>query len=232
MNINPKEIMFGQPILKIREVIKNSMIENAFGDSKADIIKKVANILHISNAATKKIIDQLIKDEYLILNKKKYRNEYYYELVALPKGMSFGNANAIPAISRQKATQMLNDLIKRAEIINANKDLAYFVERIKVFGSYLSDKEKLGDLDVGVKISNRNSGDDFMALFLNRIDVAIANGRHFKSYMDKIYYPYREIELMLKNKQRSLSLHDETVDDVFNHTETRLVYQYDENISE
>jgi len=121
MNINPKEIMFGQPILKIREVIKNSMIENAFGDSKADIIKKVANILHISNAATKKIIDQLIKDEYLILNKKKYRNEYYYELVALPKGMSFGNANAIPAISRQKATQMLNDLIKRAEIINANK---------------------------------------------------------------------------------------------------------------
>jgi predicted transcriptional regulator len=231
MNINPKDLMFGQPILKIREVIRNSMCGKSFGDSKTEIIKKVAIILNISNTATKKVIEQLIAEEYLVLNKKKWRNEYYYVLDETLKGRRFGISKAIPAISRQKATQLLNDLIKRAEDINSNKELAYFVEQIKVFGSYLTDKEKLGDLDVGVKISGRKC-DDVMALRQKRVSLAIANGKYFDSYMDQVYYPLLEVELMLKNKQRSLSLHDLLLDQVFNDTETRLVYQYEENISE
>lgn len=232
MHINSKEVLFGQPILKIREVIRFAMDEKCVGFSKAEIIKKVAMILNQSDTATKQVIEQLITEDYLILNKEKSGNKYQYELAETSKGRRFGIASAAPVISRQKATQLLNDLIKRAEVINANKDLVYFVERIKVFGSYLSDKETLGDLDVGFKLSSKNNGIDFTSLNQKRIAQAKANGKIFKSFMDELYWPYREIELMLKNKQRSLSIHDEKKDEVLNLTESRLVYQYMENLSE
>lgn len=232
MHINSKELLFGQPILKIREVIRFAMEEKCFGYSKAEIIKKVAMILNLPNTTTKQVIEQLITEDYLILNKEKSGNKYQYELAETSKGRRFGIASAAPAISRQKATQLLNDLIKRAEVINANKDLVYFVQRIKVFGSYLSDKETLGDLDIGFKLSRKNNGADFSSLNKKRITQAKTNGKIFKSFMDELGWPYREIELMLKNKQRNLSIHDEEKDEVFNLTESRLVYQYMENLSE
>jgi len=224
MNINPKELMFGQPILKIREVIRLSMSNKCF-DTKSELIEKVANILKVSKAKSKKVFDQLIKEEYFVFIDEKNRQFCY--LSETPKGMRLGIANAIPPISRNKADQLLKDVIKRAEDINSNDNLVYFVEQLNVFGSYLSDKETLGDLDVGVKISRKKQGDEFMEHNYKRIDEVIANGKHFKSYVEKLFYPYREIELRLKNKQRSLSLHDLETDGVFNHTETRLVYQYD-----
>jgi predicted transcriptional regulator len=232
MHINSKELLFGQPILKIREVIRFVMEEKCFGDSKAEIIKKVAIVLNLPNTTTKQVIEQLITEDYLILNKEKSGNKYQYELAETSKGRRFGIASAAPVISRQKATQLLNDLIKRAEVINANKDLVYFVERIKVFGSYLSDKGTLGDLDVGFKLSSKNNGIDFTSLNQKRIFQAKTNGKIFKSFIDELYWPYREIELMLKNKQRSLSLHNEEKDGVLNLAESRLVYQYEENQSE
>lgn len=52
----------------------------------------------------------------------------------------------------------------RAEAITANNELAFYVERLCVFGSYLTDKEILGDLDVGYKLERRYDGEEFVAI--------------------------------------------------------------------
>jgi len=232
MLINPKEILFGQPILKIREVIRNAMHERLWGSSQAIITGKVANILKQPNSVAKQLIENLIQEDYLILKKEKIGTKFKYELTETENGRRFGIANATSPISRQKATQLLKELIERAKAINSNNELVYFVERISVFGSYLSDKDTLGDLDVGVKLTARYADDNFTLHNQKRIDFAKTIGKSFNSFMDEIFWPHKEVKLMLKNKQKGLSLHDLETDNVFNVTESKIVYQYNENNTE
>ncbi len=226
MQINSKEILLGQPILKIREVVRQAMKGRLWGKSKEEVPAKVAKVIKQSEAVAKQLIKELIEDDYLILNEENFGEYFQYELKETEKGRRFGIANASKPISRQKATKLLNELIERAKSINENGELIYFVESIKVFGSYLSDKDTLGDLDVGVKLSRKHKPGDFTKHNQKRIALAKANGRQFSNSTEQLHWPHREVMLMLKGKQRGLSLHDEDEDEVFKIIETKLVYYY------
>jgi len=226
MRINPKDKLYDQPILKIREILRHAMQERFFESTKPLIIAEISKILLQSTAVSEQIVEQLIRDQYLILKEVTAANTLHYELVATDKGRRFGIATANTAITRQKADELLNDLIERAKTINANDDLVYVVERIKVFGSYLSNKELLGDLDVAVKLTRKYEGIDFTNRNQKRIITASQNGRKFSSYMDQISFPHTEVMLMLKTKKKGLSLHDEDTDEIIKITKTTLVYEY------
>jgi len=228
MQIDPKEILFGQPILKIREVVRQAMKGRLWGNSKAEVAIRVAKVLKQPEDVAKQLIKNMIEEDYLILTKEKLSDIYQYELTETEKGRQFGIANASKPLSRQKATQLLNELIERAKSINENGELIYFVESIKVFGSYLSDKEALGDLDVGVKLTRTYKPGDSIKHNQKRIALAKANGRQFSNATEQLIWPHREVMLMLKEKQRGLSLHDEDEDEVLKMTETKLVYHYRE----
>lgn len=232
MQLDPKEILFGQPILKIREVVRQAMKGRLWGNSEEEVTIRVSNVIKQSEEVAKQLITQLIENDYLILTKEEFNDISQYELTETEKGRRFGIANASKPISRQKATQLLNELIERAKSINENDELIYFVESIKVFGSYLSDKETLGDLDVGVKLSRKNKPGDFTKRNQKRIALAKANGRQFSNSTEQLLWPHREVMLMLKARQRGLSLHDMDEDEVFGITETRLVFHYRENMTE
>lgn len=231
MQIDSKEILFGQPILKIREVVRQAMKGRLWGNTKAEVTERVAKVLKQPEEVAKQLIRKLIEDDYLILTKEKLSDIYQYELKETEKGRRFGIANASKPISRQKATQLLNELIERAKSINENGELIYFVESIKVFGSYLSNKDTLGDLDVGVKLTRKHKPGDFTKHNQKRIALAKANGRQFSNSTEQLIWPHREVMLMLKAKQRGLSLHDEDEDEVLKMTETKLVYHHRENIN-
>ncbi len=231
MQINSKEVLFGQPILIIREVVRQAMKGRLWGNSEEEVTTRVSNVIKQPEEVAKQLITKLIEDNYLILTKEEFNHICQYELTDTERGRRFGIANASKPISRQKATQLLNELIERAKSINENGELIYFVESIKVFGSYLSDKETLGDLDVGVKLSRKNKPGDFTKHNQKRIALAKANGRQFSNSTEELFWPHREVMLMLKGKQRGLSLHDEDKDEVLKITETKLVFHYRENIN-
>jgi hypothetical protein len=231
MLINSKDILFGQPVLKIREVIRNAMQEKLWGSSQAVVTDKVANILKQPNSVAKQLVEHLKQEDYLSLKKEKFGTKIQYELTVTEKGRRFGLATATSPISRQKATKLLNELIERAKTINSNDELAYVVESIKVFGSYLSDNDLLGDLDVGYKLIRRYTGDEFSVHNQKRIDYAKSTGKSFSSFVDEIFWPHKEVMLMLKNRQKGLSLHNEETDRVIEVTITKLVYQYNKSIT-
>lgn len=226
MRINPKDTLFDQPILKIRAVVRDAMMERLKSISKDYIYERVAMLLKQPKPIARKIIKQLVKEGYLVLQKVNYINVFQYELTETEKGRRFGVATANPAISRQKAEQLLNDLIERAKHVNDTKKLVYFVESIKVFGSFLSQKEILGDLDVAVKLTRKCEADKFMKVSQQRIQLAINKGRRFSNYIEEIFWPHREVMLLLKARQKGLSLHDEESDEVINKTKSKIVYEF------
>lgn len=226
MKINPKDTLFKQPILRVRAVIRDAMMERLKSIEKDFIEERVAMLLKQTKPVARKVIKQLEQEGYIVLQKVKYGDIFQYELTETEKGRRFGVATANPAISRLKAEQLLNELIERAKQVNANKELVYFVERIKVFGSYLSGKETLGDLDVAVKLTRKYEGDNFIKENQKRVHLAIRNNRRFSNYTDEIYWPHREVMLMLKTKKKGLSLHDEDSDEVVSKTTTEIVYEF------
>jgi predicted nucleotidyltransferase len=45
--------------------------------------------------------------------------------------------------------------LRRAEIGNARDDLLHWVTEVRVFGSYLTDSDDLGDLDLAINLERR-----------------------------------------------------------------------------
>lgn len=223
MRINSKQILFGQPILKIREVIRYAMTGRLSGIKKNEIIKEIATVLGCAIKDVKLLFEKLIKEEYLIFEKKKFRNTYYYEVTETEKGRRLGVTRANPAITRAKADLLLAELLERVEKVNNNIDLVYKVENVKVFGSYLSDQEILGDIDVAVKLEKKVTGEEFKSKSEERIKLAYKNGRVFSNFIDQLYWPYREVMLQLGTRKKGLSLHEE--DEVINRTESKTVFQ-------
>ncbi len=226
MKLNPKDKLFGQPVLRIREVIRRAMAERLRAIRKSILPEEVAKILGQPVTIAKTVIEQLIKEEYLVLNKVEYGSTSQYELDATEKGRRFGVASANPPITREKADRLLKELIERAMSINANDDYACYVERLSVFGSYLSDKASLGDLDIFYKITPKYEGAQYMERRNQRIRLAFKAGRVFPNYVEKICWPEREVLLALKTRKKGLSLHDETGDEVFGKTESMVVYEF------
>jgi predicted nucleotidyltransferase len=226
MRLDPKQEKYGQPVLKIREILRLAMTEKFKAKTKTEILQQISEILQQPKTIAKVVLEQMIKDAYLLQKKKRYAGRFLYELSETDKGRRFGIATANPKISREKADQLLKELIEKVELINENEDLAYLVERVSVFGSYLSDKPMLGDIDVAIKLTRRKQGEEFVELNNKRIALAIEEGRGFSNYVERIFWPHREVILMLKTKKKGLSIHDEENDDVINRTESRKVYEY------
>lgn len=226
MNLNPKDTMFDLPILKVREVLRHAIKERLWGDSRNKVIGKVALILKEPTAVAQELVRQLLNENYIIWEKKKFPDGIQYELIATEKGRRLGIAKATAPITRAKANELLQDLIERAKSINENPEFVFYVERIEVFGSYLTDKELLGDLDVGVQLSRRYNGSQFTKHNQQRIKLAKSSGRRFNNSTEELNWPFWEVMLMLKARKKGLSIHDISEDEVFKTTETKLVYQF------
>lgn len=226
MNINSKDNMFGLPILFVREVLRQAVKGRLWGNSRDEVIRKVAQILKQSTATAQKLVKSLLKENYITWEKENFPEYVQYEIKETDKGRRFSMAKATAPITRTKATRLLNDLIERAKYINENDELVFHVEKIVVFGSYLTEKELLGDLDVGVQLTRRYNGSLFTKHNQQRIKLAKSSGRRFNNSTEQLNWPFWEVMLMLKARKKGLSIHDISEDEVFKITETKLVYQF------
>jgi predicted nucleotidyltransferase len=105
-------------------------------------------------------------------------------------GFAFANARIGKPITRERAEKLLEEVIQRAEAINAVGGWVR-VERIRVFGSYVRGAKELGDLDLIADIK-RPVGDEW-------IRMAKEIGR------DKAMYIEDATVLRLKNRSPYIS---------------------------
>ena len=112
---------------------------------------------------------------------------------AAPAGCTLRMQKDIPPISRQKADGLLNAVIQNARKINADPSVCYNIERIDVFGSYLSDKQQLGDLDLAFSFSA-----DFKDMSHEEYDAYFEKNkiRSEYQYLRKLLRPNRSVSFI------------------------------------
>ncbi len=122
------------------------------------------------------------------------------------QGNALGMAKAGKPVKRASAGNVLRDLLDRVKAVNGQEALAYRVESLVVFGSYLSNAERLNDLDVAVELKPRSSDDaTWKQLCEASLDRAQAAGRQFRNVVERIGRPHLEVLAILKNRSRTLS---------------------------
>lgn len=113
-------------------------------------------------------------------------------------------------ISRKTADKILSEVVERAKEINASPypKFTLFIEKIAVFGSYLTDKEKLGDVDIAILLKGRIEGKhpDSMRDVYECIRLHNKEGK--LDFMQAVSFPQTIIRQTLRNRSKSLSIHD------------------------
>jgi hypothetical protein len=92
--------------------------------------------------------------------------------------------------------------------VNATPEYLYRVDGVIVFGSFLSDVEQLGDVNVAVDLQSKATGAEFQEWSYVRRCAAEVKGRSFPTIFAQAYWPKEEVCLRLKARSISLKLSD------------------------
>ena len=203
MRLDKNATIAGQPIKRVRELLRRMMGSAHWSD------REIADFFHIDDVKAHALIDEMAVRGFLQDSEQRPGNSSrFYECG--PQGSRLASARLLKPITRQKADVIIATLLQRVERVNARPELLERVCEVRVFGSYLEERDDFGDIDVAVgTVRKEGSGKDWVRESLRRADMS---GRTFSSYLDRLVYGHTEVMRLLKARSRYLSLH--TMDDL------------------
>lgn len=187
--------MLGYPVLEIRRLMRA-------GANCRWAERHVTATLGVQLDEATKLVEELLEEGFI----EGHRDGLRYGLTM--KGRALAMAGARP-IKRSTAERLVSNFLQRVEEVNADPNLLFWIDEVLVFGSFLTESETLGDVGLGLMYTRRNENPkDWGALSEARVKGAEANGRNFRNIFDEWGWPEREIELRLRKRSGSLSLHN------------------------
>ena len=143
-----------------------------------------ANRIPDQATAARALVEQLLKDGMIEVDARfsDCRGQVAYQLTS--KGNAMRSARLVPNLNRAKADKLLADFLRSVEEVNARPDLLHWVTEVRVFGSYLTNSDDLGEIDLAIKKERRPASGSF-----------------------RDAYPERLVALLLKGGSRYISLH-------------------------
>jgi len=196
MKIRKTDVICGYPALLIRDLFKKLLQTEWLPGA-------IEQILAPETAEATSLIEALLRNSYI----EPSPIDGHYHLTT--KGYALAHATAARPIRRKTAERVLEEFLARVEAVNRDPELLFSVGEVWVFGSYMRQGDELGDVDLAVEFVRRTSDRSrFEELHRARIARAKEAGRTFATVLDELHWPRYEVELLLKSRKRSISLHD------------------------
>lgn len=116
-----------------------------------------------------------------------------------------------PQVRRERADRLVEALVAESLRINSDPSPWYDVTRLSVFGSYLSSKPVLGDLDIAVRTTPRWRPDTsgFSRAWTEFAKACPPPRWVARDQLNLIHWPRTYILLRLKALGRGISLHSQ-----------------------
>jgi hypothetical protein len=121
------------------------------------------------------------------------------------KAGAISNTKFIKPIPREKAKEILSEIISRCVEVNQNEDLTHYVKRLNVFGSFNTDSKDLGDIDIVIETERRPGIGSIVNTSLARLRLS---GRYPRSYAEELFYGEHEVLRLVKARSPNISLHN------------------------
>lgn len=199
MQMAPGQQIGGYPALKVREFVRSYRFTGILAEA-------AQASLALSPESADSFLSKLV-DLGFIREWHKQGGTQLFQLTSY--GQALANASAAKPIHRNTAGRVLAQFLERVDMVNVNAKYLYRVNGVVLFGSMLSDVERLGDVDVAVNLEPKvRESVAFEEWSMVRRRAAQAEGRCFPTILEQAYWPMTEIYLQIKARSRSLSLHE------------------------
>ncbi|AXC12483.1 hypothetical protein ACPOL_3188 [Acidisarcina polymorpha] len=201
MRIVSDEIIAGFSALEVRDFLRRYRLTNFYIQAAEDalVLSPRTATIFMNKLKGLEFIEELTGD--------RWDGRRVFRLTA--KGQALASASAAKPLFRKTAERLLAQFLERVQRVNGTEEYVYRVEHVVLFGSMLSESDRLGDVDVAVQLQPKVDKDDaFQEWSMARRRAAEAKGRNFRDVFDWAMWPTQEIFLQLKAKSSGLSLHD------------------------
>jgi predicted nucleotidyltransferase len=203
MKITKEQLVAGYPSIQVRNFLRRFR-------SAVISASTVQNALKLGTAEAEVFLRRMVRLGLLEPSKHfSTKGRQAYE--ATTPGLALANASAAKPITRKTVDRLLREFMDRVQAINTSDEdeYAYKIASVVLFGSILSDKERLGDVDIAVELQPAASDDkEFDDVCHYRLIMARVDERHFSSDFERITWPATEIFRVLRAHSCSLALHD------------------------
>lgn len=194
MRIDADTVVAGVPALQLRELFRRWSPETPEAT--------IAALLGLPLEHAGKVLRALVAEGFVA---KKARGSSTRELTI--KGAALAQASAAPPLHRATVEAKLRELIARMVHVTTSDGFLFGVEEAFVYGSYLRDTERLGDLDISVTLFCKERDSTRYHEAARRIEQA--SGRRFNTVLDQICWPQVHVLRYLKQRSRVFSLHQD-----------------------
>jgi hypothetical protein len=200
MRLDPNEMVAGVPLIKVRHLMRQMCVS-----LPRDLI--AVSRQSVAECTGADIADALVEAGYLAIRDKAHSKRGEYTVTEL--GITLSCGSFIKRISRAKAKTIVERMLKRAEAINADSDLIYWIAELRAFGSFITDAPDLGDIDIAVSLMFKKENGSLVEANKAR---AKRSGRTSMSILEECSFGYHEIYRLLKARSPYISL--QSLDDV------------------
>lgn len=205
MKLTSTDTLAGVPVLRLRDALRFRTWTSP---------ELLSARLKSSQAAASAILAVLLQQGLVAPADQDGRHEF---TVA---GNAFRLAHALKPISRAKADQFVQDFLLRVEEINTSTRFLVRVARVRAFGSYITPAPSVHDIDLVVDLEDKLPPEGRATRSLEH---AAASGRTFSNFVERLFWPHREVQLFLKSRSTRLSLHPPD-DGIVKRVRTRQLY--------
>jgi len=201
MRVVSEELIAGYPALEVRDFLRRYRLTDFYiGAAEDDLVlsPRTATIF-MNKLKGLEFIEEVGRD--------RWDGRRVFRLTI--KGQALANASAARPLHRKTAERLLAQFLERVQRVNSTQEYVYRVEHVVLFGSMLSDIDRLGDVDVAVQLQPKVDEDGaFQEWSMARRHAAEAKGRIFRGVFDWAMWPTQEVFLQLKARSTGLGLHD------------------------
>jgi hypothetical protein len=225
MQITKTQLVVGRPAIQVRDALRKLV-------GKEISVESVALAFGVDLTEADKLFHDLVSAKYIGCEvRRKLPGQMLVELFAkggqptddmLAKhgvdeirycvdyeGMRLIGTRFVKRITRRQAESLIEAFLVRVGQVNGRDELTHRVTEVRVFGSYLTHAETLGDIDLAVSLEGKQAeaetaGMDWIQVCLSR---AAESGRRFKTYGDQLCYSEIEVKRFLKARSPYLSFH-------------------------
>jgi hypothetical protein len=200
MRITKHQLVAGYPALKVRAFLRRYRVGTFVAAAAEDAFQ--ANTEQAAELLAQLVVLGLIEP----VEPKTVLAESGFELTS--RGEAFASASAANPLFRKTAETLLQQFLERLDTVNSSPDYVYRVESAVLFGSMLSEAERLGDVDIAIELLPKVAEEaEFRKWCDRRRYAAREQGKNFRSSSDWIFWPREEIFEALRARSRTLSLH-------------------------
>jgi predicted nucleotidyltransferase len=210
MNITSDQNIAGHPAMKVRLLLRYVQMYDGVAT------KFIASVMDITDSQARRLGKNLEQMGFIVKVSREERKKLtegpgtrYTWYRSTEHGLSLAFASAAPRIKRSTAEALISGFIDRVRQANEAEGYCYWITAVVLYGSALSGRQDLGDVDLAIHLTPRiDDSKAFLKLTQAKIQEAYDSGRKFRNLTEEVWFPRNEIRMFLKNRKRAISIHE------------------------